>query len=524
MKYILYLITLFSILSCAQFVPPTGGPTDQTAPKLLSSNPITKTKNFKGKVVELNFDEYTDISALKQELIIIPDPNSLYSIKQKDKNIKLIFEKPFADSTTYTFNFRNGIKDLSERNPTKNLKIVFSTGPEIDSLSVKGTIIDLHTKLPVLDALVGLYKKDTLAMNKKKPDYFIKTDSAGQYTFENIKAAKYFLLAFTDKNQNLIYDQKTENVAFKPDTINLLSNIALDTLETYTANYAKNRIKKNISRQDEFVMQLDKPIKEAKVNLTDDALVYNYDKLNLNVFKLSDPKLDTSLAEIILTDSLNISDTIIQKIYFSAPLKNKRKIQSFQINSSIKNGQEQIRNLKFNLLFQYPITKFDSNKVIFKTDTSQIEIPNFKWISKNNIEVSLTTKAKQQVELTIPSNTLQNYKGDTNALFILKTPILGPDDLGTMEGNTIDDKGTKIAQLINEDRGLVTDEQKFKDKFYFKNIIPGSYLVKIIFDNNNNGIWDPGNLSTKSLPEKVLISKESIRVRANFELKDIKIE
>jgi len=146
------------------------------------------------------------------------------------------------------------------------------------------------------------------------------------------------------------------------------------------------------------------------------------------------------------------------------------------------------------------------------------------WISKNNLEISINTKAKQQTELTIPSNTFETFRGDTNTLFILKTPILSNDNLGTMEGNTIEDKGTKIAQLINEDSGIITDEQPFKNKFLFKNIIPGSYLVKIIFDENNNGIWDPGNLLTKTLPEKVLISKESIRVRANFELKDIKIE
>jgi len=302
MKNLLYFIVITLILGCAQFVPPTGGPTDQTAPKLLASSPITKTKNFKGKIIEMTFDEYIDITALKQELIIIPDPNSLYTIKQKDKNIKLVFDKHFADSTTYTLNFRNGIKDLSERNPTKNLKIVFSTGSEIDSLTLKGTVIDLQTKLPVLDALVGLYKKDTLAINKKKPDYFIKTDSAGKYEFENIKPSKYFLMAFTDRNQNLIYDQKNENIGFKKDTIDLKGDVNVDTLEVYSANYTKNRIKKTISRPDEFVLQLDKPVKEAKAILNDSVLVYNSDKLNLNIFKLGKPAVDTSLAEIILMD------------------------------------------------------------------------------------------------------------------------------------------------------------------------------------------------------------------------------
>jgi hypothetical protein len=125
MKYILILASLLTIFSCAQFVPPTGGPIDKTPPKLLSSSPLTKTKNFKGRTINLEFDEYVDFTALKQELLIVPDPNTLYTIKQKDKNIILTFDKNFSDSTTYTLNFRNAIKDLSERNPTKNLKLVF---------------------------------------------------------------------------------------------------------------------------------------------------------------------------------------------------------------------------------------------------------------------------------------------------------------------------------------------------------------------------------------------------------------
>lgn len=524
MKYILILASLLTIFSCAQFVPPTGGPIDKTPPKLLSSSPLTKTKNFKGRTINLEFDEYVDFTALKQELLILPDPNTLYTIKQKDKNIILTFDKNFSDSTTYTLNFRNAIKDLSERNPTKNLKLVFSTSSEIDSLKLSGTILDLHTKQPVLDALVGLYKEDTVPLYKKKPNYFIKTDSSGKYEFENIKANKYFLMAFTDKNLNLLYDQKNENIGFIKDTITLNQNKIIDTLEIYPANYTKNRIRKNISRETEFMIQLDKPIKNAKINLNDSSLVYNYDKLNINIFKLSTTKTDTTLAQIILTDSLNISDTISQKIFFSTPSKTKRKIQSFGLNSTIKNGQELIKNIKYNFAFQYPITRFDSSKVIFKTDTVQSEKPLFKWISQNNLEVSLTTKAKKQIEIIFPSNIFQNFRGDTNTLFALKNPILAPNDLGTMEGNTITNKGTKIAQLINEDSGLITDTQTFTNKFTFKNIIPGSYNVKVIFDENNNGIWDPGNIKTLTPPEKILITKESIRVRANFELKDQKIE
>ncbi|MCP9766362.1 hypothetical protein EGI22_00480 [Lacihabitans sp. LS3-19] len=524
MKKYIFIINLVFLFGCAQFVPPTGGPKDLTPPKLALSIPENKTINFKGNTITLEFDEYVDITALRQELIITPDPKSLYNVKQKDKNIKLIFDKPFEDSTTYTFNFRNGIKDLNEKNPAKNLKIVLSTGPQIDSLSLKGNIIDLHTKKPILDALVGLYKSDTLPLSKKKPDYFIKTDTLGNFQFENIKNNKYFVMAFYDKNQNLIFDQKNENIGFLKDSIILNQNITLDTIQIYPANYTKNKIKKIISRETEFIIQLDKTAKKVELELKDPFLVTYYDKSNINIFKLDQLNSDTLTTTIITQDSLNIIDTLTQKIYFASPLKNKRKIQAFPILNTSIYKQEQTKNINYNLNFQYPITTFDSTKIIFKSDTVISEQPSFNWINKNRLNITITTKAKNIVELLIPSNTFTNYRGDTNTLYNLKTKILGKEELGTLEGYTINKEGTKIAQLINEDSGLITDEQIFKDKFFFADIIPGTYNVKIIIDENENGIWDPGNITTLVMPEKILINKTSIRVRGNFDLKDIKIE
>jgi len=524
MKKILIFPIIALIMGCAQFIPPTGGPKDIKSPELLSSIPTNKTLNFKGNAITLEFNEFVDITNLRQELIMTPDPKSLYTVKQKDKTIKITFDKPFEDSTTYTFNFRNGIKDLNERNPSKNLKIVLSTGAQIDSLGIKGVIVDLHTKLPVLDALVGLYKADTLPLSKKKPDYFIKTDSLGSYQFENIKNNKYFIMSFLDKNQNLIFDQKNENIGFLKDSIVLNKNIILDTIKIYPANYTKNKIKKILSRESEFIIQLDKNIKNIKIDIKDSTLISNYDKSTISIFKLNKSTADTLVTHIITQDSLNNLDTLSQKIYFGTPLKTKRKIQAFPITNTSLLKIEQTKSVNYNLTFQYPITRFDSTKIIFKTDTIQSEVPKYLWINKNKLNISILTKARNFVELFIPSNTFVNYKGDTNSIYNLKSKILNNNDLGTLEGYTIDKTGTKIAQLINEESGLITDERLFDDKFIFKNIIPGDYKIKIIFDENKNEIWDPGNITTLKMPEKILLNKTSIRVRANFDIKDIKIQ
>ena len=528
MKYLLFLLSLFVLFSCAQFVPPTGGENDKKAPELISSSPVNKSKNFNEKSISLTFNEYLDITSVKQELLITPEPKSLYNVKLKDKTIKIIFDEKLDTNTTYTFNFRNGIKDLNEKNPAKNLKLVLSTGSKIDSLSLAGTITDIHTKSPILEATVGLYNtKDTVSILKRKPNYFTKTDSAGKYLFENIKNNKYIVVAFTDKNQNLIYDTKTEYIGFLKDTINLDSNLINVNLEIYKANYSKNKIKRSISRENSFVVQLDKDIIKTQIvyQNINESLDFSFNTNSVSFYKIKPISKDTIYANLIVTDSLNTTDTLKQKIYFTPSNNTNKKnvLQNMNITSSIKNGENLNAKILYKIKFEYPITEFDTSKIIFKTDTLKIEKPLFQFKNSTNLNISINTKAKKQIELYFPSNTIKNYKGDTNATFYIKNTILLKENLGVIAGSTMDKKGTKIVQLLNADNYELINQKTTNDKFQFIDIIPGTYFIKTIYDENKNGIWDPGNFETRKQPEKISLKKEPIRVRANFEIKDIEL-
>ena len=51
-----------------------------------------------------------------------------------------------------------------------------------------------------------------------------------------------------------------------------------------------------------------------------------------------------------------------------------------------------------------------------------------------------------------------------------------------------------------------------------QNISPSNYNIKLIIDKNNNGFWDSGNLTTKTLPEITFLYPEEIQLRANWDL------
>ena len=56
----------------------------------------------------------------------------------RGREVELSWEASLRDSTTYVFQFGKGIADVNEGNPAVQLVHAFSTGPELDTLSLKG--------------------------------------------------------------------------------------------------------------------------------------------------------------------------------------------------------------------------------------------------------------------------------------------------------------------------------------------------------------------------------------------------
>lgn len=518
-------------ISCAQFVPPTGGKKDEIAPKLIKSNPPNEQKNYKGKDFELVFDELIDATSLRQELLIVPEPEGTYNIKQKSNSLLLKFDKPFKDSTTYTFNFRKGIKDLNERNEARNLKIVFSTGSNIDSLKLEGNVKSLLTNQPILDAHVAIYKvQDSLDLKKTKPNYFLKTDSSGNFKFENIKAGNYRIYAFTDKNNNLKYDSKTESIAFVKDTVKLNNNIKDVKLLLFPANNEKPKNQKTLQRAEDFTILYDKNIKSFDVRFDNikDSIPYFGEGKELKFYNFLQ-KTDTIKVNITVQDSANNVLTHIQKIKFRDPEK-RRKItkeyQSFQTKP--KMGEDVEQDLKYIISFNNPISQFDLKKIKVVSDTIKVESvdeSNFNWNKyKTILKINKKVTALREVKIEFQNGAFINVKGDSSEKYVLKNQILKEENYGIIEGKIEGEKNeNKIIQLIDETY-KVEAEEKSNEKYLFKNVKPGIYLIRIIIDSNANGQWDFGNVEKDILPETIYFSKEPIKIKSNFELRGVNIK
>ena len=216
---LLALLALVALLdSCAAVAPPLGGPRDRTPPRLISSVPDSAARNVKLQVVRLTFSEAVVTKDLSKNLLItpqLPDDNP-YKLREDRNAISLLFEKPLDPNTTYSFNFRDGVVDITEGLPAPNAALTFSTGAVLDSGKVRGTLTDGLTTKPVADAAIGLYRAaDTLGVRRGRPYYTVQTDKEGRFSLNFLKDGVYNLYALADKNNNGRYDEG-EKIAYLP--------------------------------------------------------------------------------------------------------------------------------------------------------------------------------------------------------------------------------------------------------------------------------------------------------------------
>ena len=206
---------------CAQVMPLNGGERDNQPPKLVESNPLNTSLNFKGRTLEFKFDEFVQIKDIANQLVITPQTKDMPYVEASGKRVTVKFGEDLMPNTTYRLYFGNAISDMREGNIYSNFDFVFSTGNFIDSLYIKGKTINAFNLKPEKAVTVGLYQanEEDSVIYKKKPLYFTKTADDGSYKLSFLPGSSFKIYAFNDINKNLMYDGGEEVTGFNNSKI-----------------------------------------------------------------------------------------------------------------------------------------------------------------------------------------------------------------------------------------------------------------------------------------------------------------
>lgn len=558
---ILIIDLLFS--GCANPVSPTGGPKDSIPPCLINSHPLTGSTNFKEQEITLDFSEYINADKLTQNLVITPRTDIKYKHLIKKNQLSIKFETSFADSTTFSLNFFDGVTDITERNPAINLVLAFSTGNFIDSMSISGTVKDLLTQEPKGKFLVGLYPlSDTLDFFSDSPLYFTTSNDSGTFDINYIKSNAYRILSFNDANKNLLLDPSEEEHGFLVDTIELTTSKTKIQLRTLLQDIKPIALVNNRPIGNYHEIKYNKRIDTYKI--LPDSIHSSLSGENQDVIRLYYNELfnyGDSIPLIVTTsDSLTNTTSDTLKIVF---LQSNRKSQEL-ITSISYTEKMLVDNPTYQLSFSKPISTVIPENIIYKADTIFQYIPDslhMNWNS-NKTKLDLTTFLSKEVlfdkldlqfredslaqgtsSLVLPPDTTSQHNSRKRA------PIRKPKlELETLRGAFISIEGdssdtqtiqhqrkTKnsfgtlklqietsypsfIVQLLSnsgEVKYQVTD-----NKSPTFDVVPNTYNVRILIDTDGDGTWSYGNLLRHQEPENVYLFPDEIPVRENWIVED----
>ena len=577
---ILVSITIFVIMllvhACANRAQgPTGGPKDKTPPKVLKSFPLNGTLNFKKKQIEIDFDKIVTIEKPNDNVIISPPQQKPPDVKSLGRRVVVNFNQNLQDSTTYSINFGNAIADVNEKNVIKNYLFSFSTGNQLDSLKISGSVINSEDLNPMAGILVGIYKEESPdSVFLLKPFMRIgKTDENGHFSIDNIKKGKYKVFALGDANQDYTF-QAGEGLAFQDslvtptfrreemqDTI-WKDTVTVDSVRTFmgtrflpddlSLRYFKENKKRQYfvkyERKEPFVFSLffntaqaklpeikplnfkwdDKYLLQKSAGLDSltywltDSLVWQNDTLKMTMTYL---KTDSLFQLKPVTDTLNVSMRKA-KLTARAKLAKKtlvQKIEPLKFTNNMASVFEIYNPVMLN--FEAPMEKLDISKVkLFqKVDTTFKQIP-FKWRQTDSTKMAYALenkwKAETAYELRIDSAAFTSIYKKTSSKLKAEFKIRSLDEYSSVKLFLAPFNPKAMLQVLDSKDVVLATKAASEKGTVFEYLRPGDFYVRMFIDGNGNGKWDSGDYSKHRQPEDVYYYPKKMTLMANWEFEE----
>lgn len=507
------------LFSCANEQGITGGPKDKTPPKLLSTFPHKDNRtNFKGNKLIFEFDEAIKVQEFSKEVRITPSIEGVENSVTKNR-LTINFLEPLEENTTYTINFGSAIKDITENNSSKNLIFAFSTGKEMDSLKLKGTVINLLTNKKENDILIALYPvKDTLSIEDGNPKYYVFSNN-GEFKFNYLKADQYKLYAVKDKNKNTKYDLNemidfsTEIIDLKPQNedinLSLFSEshqvnkvLSIKQIENYIQIKLSKGIKKILSNENKWIINDDAKLIKTYPITPEEGKEYNFtfksiDSLNRKIdtnFVITYKKLPITTSTLF--NKVNSQDLVYTPnnfhttLYFNEPIEVNNE-EPIELSTGKKS---------------FPLKKED---YLLKNGDSELFIHK-KTIKSDSVWLIIHNKS------ILPTINREKAIGKDSILFIKKNL----EQYSSLRGKINSDYTHFLIQLVDQS-GKIVAEKRNKAVFEFLHVKPDNYSLRVLIDENQDGYFEKGSFLNKTQPEKVFFYPEPILLKANWEINDI---
>lgn len=553
---------------------PTGGPKDTIPPVLISVTPARGDTGFPlvGGTISLRFDEYT-VAKDAQSILLSPPTKKKPKVKIKGRDIVVSFPDTLQPNTTYTIDFGEALADNNEGNKAPRYIHVFSTGSEVDSMYICGTVVDCENLTPVKNAIVSLYTdfSDSACMNLL-PIAATRTDDWGFFVLRNVKPIEYRIYATTDENKDYKYNLGEEKIGFWDTTVvpHLVVNDSAyelqifdmkDTLEclarkgeielaVFKEFFSKQFIKdKGRKAEKTGYVTFSAPNVEVSsfqilgVDSSDIIMQYSPQRDSFDFWINADYQLSDSLfltIKYMKTDStgnLSLSEEDIavamskeQIAKAKTPEGKKKAADDTLTDLKIELTETNVEQDGIAFIFSCPVIEMNLDSIVLLTTNTrnQTDTATFTFIQDSTnimryvLQGTEPYQAGYKYELQVPEATFFDVYHRKNKKSNKEFQLPNTEKLSVFTANITGTQGKRyIVELVDESckksyrKYVINSDQTL----LFPYLQAGKYGVRLTEDRNNNGLFDTGNLLKWQQAEPTKLYKLPDGSK-NFEIKE----
>lgn len=555
-----YIVVLLLLLaSCANPLPPSGGPPDTSPPEILKTEPANGSLNFRDGSVYIKFNKYMDKNSMNENVYISPSLKTKLSWSGKELEIEFL-DTPDSN-TTYSINLGTEYSDIYRNKPDKAFALIFSTGNEIDSGSVRGVLYDKEPSGVFIYAYrIDNINPDTLNPSHTKPKYKVQVGSKGTFEIKALKEGTYRLFAVRDKFKNELIDDLSDDfgttskdaVVRKDTTPEVIMRIGPPIDRAKPVLYSADA-----PRSNKIITYFTEDLDTNTVSVSAFSVVDSIDKtpvilksayLSENSGKkielITGQNLDTTrryeisaLADtaVCIRDLKGniISDTSKTIIFkpVDSPDSTLPLLVQIPLKDSVRNA---LRNPVFRFVFNIGVesSSIAALASLYKlSDSSQVEM-EYQWKQDNILEAY----PKQQLaniswySLVYKSASLTGLNGIKSRDTVLKSTFETIDTrtYATVGGKVIDSLGSDGPFIIflNSTEGksplsTITDSY---NNWKINEVPPGKYKIEVVVDSNKNGKYDYGRPYPYEKAERFFLKSEELAVKPRWSIEDLIIK
>lgn len=560
--------------SCANMASPNGGPYDEAPPRFVRSNPAPNQTNFHGKKIEIEFDELVQLDKPMENVIITPPQLQLPVVKAAGRKVVVELKDTLKPNTTYTIDFTNSIADNNEKNVFENFSFAFSTGDQIDSLEVAGTLLNAENLEPMPGITVGLHSNlDDSAFVKLPFDRTSRTNERGRFIIRNVAGGTYRLYALNDVNRDYKFDQPGEDVAFLDSLVipDFYADTRQDTLwkDTLTIDTIIPVAFTHFT-PDDVVMRLFKEKFERQYILKPERNAENLFTLRFNAsldtipapvplnfepeqsewfiaqpaeagkavhFWLTDStvwKRDTLAIELTYpkSDSLNIlqpqTDTL-RLVLRNRPKEKKKKKKNDEpepivfLNMNIDAPGKMDIFDTVSVTFDEPVLALDKERFKLEIEEDSVwKAVDFDFFQDSlnllNFYIDRKWDYAQHFRLQVDSAAIYSVYGKWNKPYSGEFTIKTEDEYGHLYINVAGVDTAAFIELLDHSDKPVRKSPVKDGGALFMDLKPDKYYARIVLDVNGNNEWDTGNYAAKRQPEEVYYYPGFFEIMQNWQI------